>query len=190
MAWNWLRILVAIALIALCGTLSYLHLTTGSGFSGFSSSYSSDAASGVTNEVWQLEAVIRNATNATSVQIGTVYSDCTVTERKSGSVILREFGNQTKEVWLVLQLSPQRTVESGLINIRVSYNGNKLFSTHYDLCKKLLPSLKCPLLAGRHTYGLRHALPAFALPGTYGIEARIVDQKNELLACVIAELPL
>ncbi|OQV11424.1 hypothetical protein BV898_14301 [Hypsibius exemplaris] len=183
------KFLIGLVVIVIAGFFCFLQFADSGGLVVLSAASSSSETDGL-SEILHLEAVIRNITNATTEQIGSVYADCKNKDLPTGSVLLREFGNNTKELWLILQLNPERTVSSGLIKVKVFYNSNKLMSTHYNLCKKFLPSIKCPLAPQRQTYGLRYPLPRFALPGKYGIEARVVDQKDMTLACVISELSL
>jgi hypothetical protein len=184
-----LKYYLGVAVLLCVGLLAYLQFSTSAPVFVVMPSAHPGQADG-NNELAQLESVIRNVTNATVLQIGTVFSSCIEKTVRIGSVLLRDFGNKTKEIWLLFRMQPERVVETGLLNVRVFYNKNHLFSTHYDLCKKFLPSLTCPIPRQRQTYGLQYSLPRFSLPGNYVIEAWTVDQKGYTFACINANLTL
>ncbi|XP_055343413.1 uncharacterized protein LOC129591687 [Paramacrobiotus metropolitanus] len=182
------KFLLGIIVISFVGFVTYFQLFSSSSLLVLISSSSRGVSFDGNTEVIQLEAVIRNVTNATVIQIGSVYPSCTEKSAKIGTVLMRDFGDHSKEVWLIFQLHPERIIDAGLLKVRVFHNSRKLYTTHYDVCKRFLPSLKCPLSMESQTFGLQYKLPFFMFSGNYGIEAWTVDQKDHTFACILANL--
>eukprot|EP00199_Chlamydomonas_sp_CCMP681_P003575 CAMPEP_0119115728 /NCGR_PEP_ID=MMETSP1180-20130426/51900_1 /TAXON_ID=3052 ORGANISM="Chlamydomonas cf sp, Strain CCMP681" /NCGR_SAMPLE_ID=MMETSP1180 /ASSEMBLY_ACC=CAM_ASM_000741 /LENGTH=183 /DNA_ID=CAMNT_0007104817 /DNA_START=55 /DNA_END=606 /DNA_ORIENTATION=- len=79
-------------------------------------------------------------------------------------------------------------VDSGTVDIQVSFSGVEIFATSEDLCAKT----SCPVAPGEVLVTLVEALPPIAPPGEYGLRLTGRDNAGAELMCleVVFELVL
>lgn len=122
------------------------------------------------------------------VVIGSYYSNCDddaimmgkvtmIPDKVNGGVLSYHYFNATWE----------NEVEDGTMFIEVKYNGQDLYSNHFDLCTVDEEVIRCPYKAGFNHIEGTIKIPAYIPTGQYTCKAWLKDQDDVVIGCGYAD---
>jgi hypothetical protein len=130
------------------------------------------------------------------ISIGKLFNKCDGNDRiMVGRVIMLQdkvHGGVTSKTYLNVTL--ENDVTGGAMYITCQYNGNDLYSNHWDLCTVEEDMddriIFCPIRAGRKKFVKELKIPNYLPKGRYTTKAWLLDQENKPIGCAFAEFTL
>jgi len=129
------------------------------------------------------------------VSIGKLFDKCEGIDRVMvGRVVMLKDpkGGVTSKTYLNVTLD--KDVTGGLMYLTCQYNGNDLYSSHWDLCTADSDQdnrvIFCPIKAGRRKFIKELKIPNYLPKGHYSTKAWLQDQTGKSIGCAFADFTL
>lgn len=130
------------------------------------------------------------------VSIGQLYDKCNGSDKiMVGQVIMLPDeinGGVTSTTFLNVTID--KTITGGLMYLTCQYNGNDLYSNHWDLCTADEGTedriIICPIRTGKKKFVKNLKIPNYLPKGRYTTKAWMTTQDDEMIGCAFADFAI